>query len=84
MEALVTYIVKNLADDKEAVKIETHDSESIVRINISCAKDDMGKIIGKEGKVIQSIRTLVKILAVKQNKYVTVTISEPVVETPTT
>ena len=53
------------------------EDQGTVIFTIHVAKEDMGKVIGKEGRTIQSIRNLVKILAVKENKRVMVEIAEP-------
>ncbi|MBQ0017410.1 MAG: KH domain-containing protein [Clostridiales bacterium] len=61
MDALVKYIVENLVSNKEAVKVSTeNESENTIIIHVQVAKEDMGKVIGKGGKVAQSIRSIVK------------------------
>ena len=78
MEDFLKYIIPFLIDNKEAFQIETkEEDEGTVIFTIHVAKEDMGKVIGKEGRTIQSIRNLVKILAVKENKRVMVEIAEP-------
>ena len=72
MTELVEYLVKELVSDKDAVKI-TLDGETI---NISVAKDDMGKVIGKQGRIAKAIRTLVKAASAKQDVKYTVEILE--------
>ncbi len=68
MEELVEYIVKSLVENKDAVSvaIEESEDETIVRVNV--ADEDMGRVIGKNGKVASSIRTIVKSLAGKDRR----------------
>ncbi len=68
MKELVEYIVKHLVENKDAVSvnIEEGESETIVRVNV--ADEDMGRVIGKNGKVASSIRTIVKSLAGKDKR----------------
>lgn len=67
---LVEYIVTSLVDNPEQVTVsETNDRNTVV-LEISVAGSDMGRVIGKGGKVVNSIRTLVQVLAAKQGKRV--------------
>lgn len=78
MEDFLKYVIPYLIDNKDAFSIDKREeSEGTVIFTIHVAKEDMGKVIGKEGRTIQSIRNLVKILAVKENKRVMVEIAEP-------
>ena len=72
MVELVKYIVTELVDDKNAVEIfEEEDS-----IKISVAKSDMGKIIGKQGRIAKAIRIVVRAAALKNGKKINVDILE--------
>ena len=68
MKEVIEYIVKCLVEDKDAVKvsIEESDEETIVRVNV--AEDDLGRVIGKNGKIANSIRTIAKSLAKDRRK----------------
>ena len=68
MKELVEYIVRSLVEDKDAVKvtIEENDDETVVRVSV--ADEDMGRVIGKNGKVASSIRTIVKSLDGKERR----------------
>lgn len=68
MKELVEYIVKSLVENKDAVSvaIEESEEETIVRVNV--ADEDMGRVIGKNGKVASSIRTIVKSFAGKDRR----------------
>lgn len=65
---LVEYIVTSLVDYPEQVTIHETEERDAVILEISVAGSDMGRVIGKGGKVINSIRTLVQVLAAKQGK----------------
>ncbi len=77
MEDFLNYLIPQLVDDKKAVSIVSSSENGSVVFTITVSKEDMGKVIGKEGKVINSIRNLVKILAVKEEKRVVVNLAEP-------
>jgi hypothetical protein len=74
MKQLVENIVKALVDYPEQVQINETVGESIVILEISVATDDIGKVIGKEGRIANAIRTVVKAAAAKNDKKVTVEI----------
>lgn len=74
MKQLVEAIVKALVDDPDKVTINETAGESIVILEISVAQEDVGKVIGKEGRIANAIRTVVKAAAAKHNKKVTVEI----------
>ena len=84
MTNLVETIARSLVDKPEEVVVtETSDKFGSV-IKLSVASEDMGKVIGKQGRIAKAIRTVVKAKAVKENKNVTVEIAkedeEPVTE----
>lgn len=60
MEKLVKYIVENLVSNKDAVQISSEKNDNEIVIKVVVAKEDMGKVIGKGGKIAQSIRSIVK------------------------
>jgi len=77
MKDLTHYLITHLVDNPDEVTIEeTENEHGAMIITIHVAQTDMGRIIGKEGKVIRAIRDLVKILAVKENKHVDVVLAE--------
>ena len=76
MASLVEAIARALVSKPDEVKVtEESDGKNIV-IKLSVAKDDIGKIIGKSGRIAKAMRTVVKAAAIKQNKRVTVEIVE--------
>ncbi len=64
MRELVEFLINSLVDDKSAVKVEV-DGETV---NVTVSKEDMGKIIGKQGRTAKAIRTIVKAAAAKDGK----------------
>ncbi|MCL4397490.1 KH domain-containing protein [Patescibacteria group bacterium] len=76
MKDLLEYLVKNIVDEPEAVAVEEINNEGFVNLNLTVAQPDMGKVIGKGGRIIKAIRDLVRILAVKQNTRVNVTLAQ--------
>jgi len=74
MGELVKVIAQALVDSPEAVEVsEVQGSQSII-VELKVAQDDMGKIIGKQGRIAKAIRTVVKAAATKENKRVVVEI----------
>ena len=77
MEELVKYIVKSIVDKPEEVVIsETAESEKVIILSISVAAEDIGKVIGKGGKVASAIRSIVKTASAKSGKRFIVKIKE--------
>lgn len=74
MLALVEHLAKSLVDQPEAVKVTQVDNGKEVTIHLTVAPEDMGKVIGKQGRIAKAIRTVVKAAAVKADKHVTVEI----------
>ena len=74
MKELVEYIVRSLVDDPEGVSISETQGESLTILEIKVSEGDIGKVIGKEGRIANAIRTVTKAAAAKQKKRVTVEI----------
>ena len=68
MEELVRYIASTLVDHPEQVQVKTVDNPESVIIELSVGPDDMGKVIGKQGRIAKAIRTVVKAASVRENK----------------
>lgn len=77
MKELIEYIAKSLVDHPEEVQVTESGGGSRVRIELSVAKDDMGRVIGKGGKVANSIRTLLRVAAEREGKQATLDVVEP-------
>ncbi|HSW96768.1 MAG TPA: KH domain-containing protein [Candidatus Saccharimonadales bacterium] len=76
MKDALTFIISSIVDDSEKIRIEEQDINGIVELQIFVAKDDIGKVIGKEGKIIRAIRNVMKIIAMKQNKKIQISVDE--------
>ena len=74
MENLVEYIVKQLVNQKDQVNVSRVERDDAVVIEVRVAQEDMGKIIGKQGKIAKAIRTVVKAASSKEEKRVIVDI----------
>lgn len=74
MGELVKIIAKALVDNPDAVQVNEIEGEQSVIIELKVAPDDMGKVIGKQGRIAHAIRTVVKAAAIKQKKHVIVEI----------
>lgn len=74
MKELVEYLVKALVDKPEEVKISQTEGESVTILEIRVASDDAGKVIGKDGRIANAIRTIVKAAGAKNKKRVSVEI----------
>ncbi|TKD71682.1 KH domain-containing protein [Pseudalkalibacillus hwajinpoensis] len=70
MEALVETIVKALVDHPEDVRIEKEETNNLEIYKLHVHSNDTGKVIGKQGKVARSIRTVMNAAAVQSNKRV--------------
>ncbi|KAA0264952.1 MAG: KH domain-containing protein [Anaerolineales bacterium] len=76
MKDLIEYIAKSLVDHPEDV-IVTQSNGNRPRIELSVAKEDMGRVIGKGGKVANSIRALLRVASERQGKQATLDVTEP-------
>jgi predicted RNA-binding protein YlqC (UPF0109 family) len=76
MKDLIEYIAKSLVEHPDEVQV-SESGGNRVRIELSVAKDDMGRVIGKGGKVANSIRTLLRVVAERNGKQATLDVTEP-------
>ncbi len=72
MKELIEYIVKSLTEKPEEVEIKETEGEKLLTIEVKVAETDMGKVIGKEGKIANAIRTVAKAMGGKEQKRVNV------------
>ena len=74
MKELLLYMAKNLVDDPEAVTVTEVEAEDGKVMELHVAPDDMGKVIGRQGRIAKEIRTIVKTVAQRTGEKVTVDI----------
>ena len=74
MKELLEIIAKNLVDDPSAVVVKETDKDGAILLELSVAPEDMGKVIGKQGRIAKAIRTVMKASAIHNNVRVTVEI----------
>jgi predicted RNA-binding protein YlqC (UPF0109 family) len=74
MEELVRIIAKSLVDEPDSVDVKTVESGGEITIELRVSENDMGKVIGKQGRIAKAIRMVVKAVATRENKKVSVEI----------
>jgi uncharacterized protein len=74
MKELVEYIAKSLVDDPSQVTVNEVGGASSIILELHVASTDMGRVIGKGGRVANAMRTLVRVVAAKEGKRVTLEI----------
>ena len=68
MDELVLFIAKSLVDKPDEVKVEMHEDDDAFVIELSVDPSDVGKVIGKQGRIAKAIRTIVKAASVDADK----------------
>ncbi len=76
MLELIKYIVGQFAEDKENVSYEVTEKERVIEVVVSLSPSDMGKVIGKQGKLAKAMRTLVAAVTPKEEKKYVIEIRE--------
>ncbi|MBE6093704.1 KH domain-containing protein [Selenomonas ruminantium] len=74
MEKLVAVIAKSLVEHPEAVEVSSRQEDEQTVLVLHVAEDDMGKVIGRQGRIAKALRTVVKAAATRENTKVTVEI----------
>ncbi len=74
MRELVEFIARGLVDQPDAVHVREIEGEHSLVVEVKVAPDDVGKVIGKQGRIVNALRTVVKAAAVRTGKRVTVEI----------
>lgn len=72
--SLTEYIAKNLVENVDEVKINLKEDDEAVTLELSVAKEDMGKVIGKQGRIAKAIRTVIRAASIHNEKKVLVEI----------
>ena len=76
MKELVQYLARSLVTNPEAVEVKETEGESSAVLELRVAKEDLGRIIGKQGRTAKSIRTLLNAAASKNNRKIVLEIIE--------
>ena len=76
MEEILKTIIESLVDNKEQVQITRTDDEKGILLKVKVADEDMGKVIGKQGRIAKAIRAMVKAAASRTDKKVIVEIEQ--------
>lgn len=74
MKDLVEFIARSLVDNPDAVNVTEIEGERSIILELRVAPEDMGKVIGKQGKIAKAIRTITKATAAKEGKRVVIEI----------
>ena len=74
---LVEYIALSLVDDPSSVQVFQDRNGNKVRLELHVAKDDMGRVIGKSGRVANAIRVLLRVASARDGRQVTLDVMEP-------
>lgn len=77
MKELVEYIACALVDHPDQVQVVQHVGSGKVRLELKVAKDDMGRVIGKNGKVANAMRVVLRVAAATEGKQATLDVIEP-------
>lgn len=73
---LIKYIVGQFAEDKENVEYEVVEKDRVIEVNVVLSPSDMGKVIGKQGKIAKAMRTIVRAATPRESKKYVVEIRE--------
>ena len=80
MQELLTFVAQSLVDHPEQVQVQMTDTPDAVILELNVAEEDMGKVIGKQGRIAKAIRAVVKAATARNSKPVFVEIQRPVTE----
>ena len=73
---LIKYIVNQFAEDKENIEYDVKEKERVIEVTITLPASDMGKVIGKQGKIAKAMRTIVRAATAKNEKRYVIEIRE--------
>ena len=76
MKELLTYIARNLVEHPDAVSVSQYERDSEIILELRVAPEDMGKVIGRQGRIAKEIRALIRSVAQRQGKRVSVEIMD--------
>jgi uncharacterized protein len=76
LEDLLLFLARSLVDEPNKVEVEGRETDSRVDLTLRVAPDDVGKVIGRGGRIVKAIRTVMKAASVKANKRVNVEVAD--------
>jgi predicted RNA-binding protein YlqC (UPF0109 family) len=76
LEGLLLFLARSLVDEPEKVEVEGRETDSRVELTLRVAPDDVGRVIGRGGRIVKAIRTVMKAASVKANKRVNVEVAD--------
>lgn len=74
MKKTLEYIISAIVNDPDKVQIEETDEEGLTNFTVKVSQEDMGRVIGKEGRIIRAVRNVMKIPAIKQDKRINISL----------
>lgn len=80
MQDVLEFILKNITTTPDDVTVSTSEEDGVTNYTISVNPDDVGRVIGKEGKVIKAIRTIMRVIAIQKGVRIRVTVLSDVEE----
>jgi predicted RNA-binding protein YlqC (UPF0109 family) len=75
MAELLAYLARELVDEPDAVRVETEERDDALVLVLHVAPDDVGKVIGRQGRIVRALRTLVRASAVREGRRVLVEVA---------
>ena len=76
MKELIEFLARSIVDNPDAVKVEEERDGDRVYLRLYVADEDMGKVIGKQGRIANAFRTMLKVAAVREDTYATLDIGD--------
>ena len=77
MKELIEYIARSVVDDPTQVEVQSRRQGSAINLQLKVAKEDMGRVIGRNGRVANTMRALLRVSAARQNKRANLEIVDP-------
>jgi predicted RNA-binding protein YlqC (UPF0109 family) len=76
MKAILEYLLGEFVDNPKEVEVKEEKGEQVTVLNLKVAKDDIAKVIGKKGKIIKALRSILRIGALKRGENIYIQISD--------
>ena len=76
MAELLAYLARELVDDPDSVRVDSEEREGALVLRLHVAPDDVGKVIGRGGRIVRALRTVVRASAVREGRRVVVEIAD--------